>query len=196
MNLNHRSPIQEHRWPKPPNQPLQAKGMCTSILNKNQIIQNNQPGSADEICYSHRPWQNLHVISNLSKQWRRTTGLVSLCISGFTQLLIIQLSEDPICNHNRNAIKHHSVSTQWRLIILKTQGNNVTRSNKKWIRKIIMYSSNRISHCHVSKLNPTLVQCFQLPFFLSNFIQPTASYDRSDTSISQKMNYHQAMTSI
>jgi len=33
----------------------------------------------------------------LSKPWRRTTGLPSLCIKGFTQLLMILLSANPTC---------------------------------------------------------------------------------------------------
>ena len=43
------------------------------------------------------------LTKQLSMQWRRTTGLMSLCISVCTQLLIMQLSENPTCNYNRHA---------------------------------------------------------------------------------------------
>ena len=43
----------------------------------------------------------LSYTTNLSKQWRRTTGLLLLRITGFTQLLIMQLPDDPICQNHR-----------------------------------------------------------------------------------------------
>lgn len=38
------------------------------------------------------------ALKNLSKPWRRTTGFTLLCFSGFTQLLIIEVSEKVTCN--------------------------------------------------------------------------------------------------
>lgn len=42
--------------------------------------------------------RRFRATKNLSKLWRRTTGFTLLCFSGFTQLLIIEVSEKVTCN--------------------------------------------------------------------------------------------------
>lgn len=59
---------------------------------------------------------------NLSNPCRRTTGLASLCIDGFTKLLITQLSEKITCMQSANKHISQIRSTEVRTPSIKLEG--------------------------------------------------------------------------